>query len=137
MFSVVLKPYSLNRKASILLPRFSRSASLSECVRCLTSETVTSQVISAGIRFSGCFPQITQVGERSYFVFPKNRLFLRRRRKNCLSLFRYGVLFTCLTILIISYSSHSQFKPSFSALLSILIQHLTQPSVLACVFKRE
>ena len=58
-----------------------RFASLKAPVRRLTNDTVTSQIISAGMRFSGCWPQITHVGEVLCLVLPKNKLFLSRHKK--------------------------------------------------------
>ena len=60
---------------------FSRFASFKAQDRRLTNDTVTSQIISAGMRFSGCWPQITHVGEVLCLVLPKNKLFLSRREK--------------------------------------------------------
>ena len=66
----------------------SKFASFRTRVRRLTSDTVTSQIIRAGMRFSGCLPHITNAGEVLYLVLPKNKLFLSKRKKNCLSLLR-------------------------------------------------
>ena len=60
---------------------FSKFASFKAQVRRLTNDTVTSQIISAGMRFSGCLPQITHAGEVLYLVLPKNKLFLSKRKK--------------------------------------------------------